>query len=91
MSSQGRPQSENRSAQHEGGPVNTRADCRPHPLPPVGDEGGDEVAAAAKACAPSPQIDSDEIFAGATEVRINHHGAIYRLRLTSLGKLILTK
>ena len=31
------------------------------------------------------------IFAGANEVEIDHNGALYRLRLTSLGKLILTK
>ena len=31
------------------------------------------------------------IFAGAQEVEIDHNGAVYRLRQTSLGKLILTK
>ena len=31
------------------------------------------------------------IFAGAKEVEIEHEGALYRLRLTSSGKLILTK
>ena len=34
---------------------------------------------------------SQAIFAGANEVEIEHQGALYRLRLTSLGKLILTK
>lgn len=34
---------------------------------------------------------SHAIFAGAREVEIEHQGALYRLRLTSLGKLILTK
>jgi hemin uptake protein HemP len=37
------------------------------------------------------QITSIHLFAGATEVRIDHHGVIYRLKQTSLGKLILTK
>ncbi|RQP22217.1 hemin uptake protein HemP [Piscinibacter terrae] len=34
---------------------------------------------------------SEQLFRGAQEVLIEHHGAIYRLRQTSLGKLILTK
>jgi len=36
-------------------------------------------------------IHSDELFAGANEVHIEHGGALYRLQRTSLGKLILTK
>jgi hemin uptake protein HemP len=36
-------------------------------------------------------IRSDELFAGANEVHIEHGGALYRLQRTSLGKLILTK
>ena len=44
--------------------------------------------------APSPavlRVSSDDLFAGSAEVQIEHHGAIYRLKHTSLGKLILTK
>jgi hemin uptake protein HemP len=37
------------------------------------------------------RIDSQQLFAGAHEVQIHHHGAIYRLKQTALGKLILTK
>jgi hemin uptake protein HemP len=37
------------------------------------------------------QITSIQLFAGAAEVRIDHHGVVYRLKQTSLGKLILTK
>ena len=37
------------------------------------------------------RISSDELLAGAQEVQIEHHGMLYRLRQTSLGKLILTK
>jgi hemin uptake protein HemP len=37
------------------------------------------------------QVTSEELFAGAAEVHIEHHGATYRLKHTSLGKLILTK
>jgi hemin uptake protein HemP len=36
-------------------------------------------------------ITSEQLFAGATEVQIEHRGALYRLQRTSLGKLILTK
>lgn len=38
-----------------------------------------------------PRLPSHAIFAGAQEVEIEHNGAVYRLRQTSLGKLILTK
>jgi hemin uptake protein HemP len=37
------------------------------------------------------RLTSLAIFAGALEVEIEHKGAVYRLRQTSLGKLILTK
>jgi hemin uptake protein HemP len=36
-------------------------------------------------------IASELLFAGANEVQIEHQGIRYRLRRTSLGKLILTK
>jgi hemin uptake protein HemP len=38
-----------------------------------------------------PRISSEELLGGAQEVQIEHRGALYRLRQTSLGKLILTK
>lgn len=34
---------------------------------------------------------SEDLLAGGQEACIEHAGAAYRLRLTSLGKLILTK
>lgn len=34
---------------------------------------------------------SQELLGSQTEAEITHAGAIYRLRLTALGKLILTK
>lgn len=34
---------------------------------------------------------SEQLFAGRTEIEINHGPHVYRLRQTSLGKLILTK
>ena len=38
-----------------------------------------------------PRISSRQLLGDAKEVLIEHHGAVYRLRETSLGKLILTK
>ena len=39
-----------------------------------------------------PCIDSARLFAGGTtELLIDHRGVLYRLKQTSLGKLILTK
>jgi hemin uptake protein HemP len=37
------------------------------------------------------QLSSEQLFAGLTEIEIQHGDAVYRLRRTSLGKLILTK
>ena len=37
------------------------------------------------------RVTSAQLFAGAVEVQIDHFGAIYRLKQTALGKLILTK
>ena len=37
------------------------------------------------------RIGSEQIFLGSDEIEIDHAGALYRLRITSLGKLILTK
>ncbi len=38
-----------------------------------------------------PALNSASLFKGAAELQIDHGGVIYRLRQTSLGKLILTK
>lgn len=38
-----------------------------------------------------PRIASDALLRGSHEVLIEHRGALYRLRQTALGKLILTK
>ena len=37
------------------------------------------------------QLTSEQLFAGLSEIEIQHGEATYRLRRTSLGKLILTK
>jgi hemin uptake protein HemP len=39
----------------------------------------------------SRRVPSAELFDGAAELQIDHNGTLYRLRQTSLGKLILTK
>ncbi|MFO1313950.1 MAG: hemin uptake protein HemP [Burkholderiales bacterium] len=36
------------------------------------------------------RVRSDELFAGAREIVIEHHGRMYRMRITPNGKLILT-
>jgi len=38
-----------------------------------------------------PRLTSQELLAGRPEIEIEHDGAIYRLRLTKAGKLILHK
>lgn len=40
---------------------------------------------------PVRTLDSVAIFEGETEIGIDHHGELYRLRVTRQGKLILTK
>jgi hemin uptake protein HemP len=37
------------------------------------------------------RIHSAQLFGGASELQIEHRGAVYRLKQTALGKLILTK
>jgi hemin uptake protein HemP len=41
--------------------------------------------------APLRRIDSQTLLGSAEQIEIKHRGAIYRLRRTTLGKLILTK
>lgn len=36
-------------------------------------------------------VSSEHLFGDAVELQIDHRGVFYRLRQTSLGKLILTK
>jgi len=38
-----------------------------------------------------PIYRSEELFRSESAIQINHHGVIYTLRITQLGKLILTK
>ena len=48
-------------------------------------------AAAPIPIAAAPRLNSEKLFAGRREIEIEHAGQVYRLRMTSLGKLILTK
>jgi hemin uptake protein HemP len=36
-------------------------------------------------------LDSSDIFRGANEIVIRHEGAVYRMKITRQGKLILNK
>ena len=45
----------------------------------------------ARALAAKPRWASAQLLGGHQEVEIEHQGAIYRLRRTALGKLIITK
>ena len=51
---------------------------------------GDEQDRKAPAASVVMRIKSEELFAAGREVEIEHHGRIYRLRLTNQNKLILT-
>ncbi len=66
----------------------------PTPLPLTSAEPADTlgavVAPRARPTAPR-RLDSSSLFAGAVEIEIEHQDQVYRLRKTSLGKLILTK
>ncbi|HEY4068861.1 MAG TPA: hemin uptake protein HemP [Burkholderiaceae bacterium] len=54
------------------------------PLPLAGEGRGEGARS-------TQRISSQQLFRGALEVHIDHFGAIYRLKQTALGKLILTK
>lgn len=60
----------------------------PSSLPPVA---GQPVRTAAPAVAGDRRIDSATLLGPGGELFIDHHQQVYRLRLTSQGKLILTK
>lgn len=40
---------------------------------------------------PVRTLDSGSLFNGTREIGIEHHGALYRLKITRQGKLILNK
>lgn len=52
---------------------------------------GEDAAAGPGTTPPCKRLTSAALLAGKSEVEIEHGASIYRLRITSLGKLILTK
>jgi hemin uptake protein HemP len=54
---------------------------------------GQAVVPPARSARPSPRarLHTEALFDGTNEIEIQHGEVIYRLRITSLGKLILTK
>lgn len=68
----------------ESPPCEVTPPSAPVPPPPAPRQGP------ASAAAP-PVIDTHTLFGDGREVRLNHQGVEYRLRITRQGKLILTK
>lgn len=70
------------------------ADLHP-PTGPRGATAGPEPSLRTVASPAAPgaraRLPSNDILRGSAEVEIDHRGTLYRLRVTSLGKLILTK
>ena len=69
-------------------PVEPRCDAAPSAATgvPVSFAAQGGVAGPRAAC-----VGSAQLFGGALELHIDHHGVVYRLKQTALGKLILTK
>ncbi len=51
----------------------------------------EHVPVAGQAPAEVRVLESGEIFQGASEIMIRHEGAVYRMKITRQGKLILNK
>jgi len=68
----------------------TQVMTTPPPLPPLTDAPVDATHTAASGSS-TPRWHSTQLLAGSPEALIEHGDATYRLRLTLLGKLILTK
>ena len=71
-----------------GRPEETGTDVRREPSPPGRPTGVNEPR---EARFPVRRVDSADLFAGSPCVVILHAGAEYRLQITRMGKLILTK
>lgn len=65
----------------------------PNPRRPIARaaSGGPRQAAAGTDAKPVKSLASSVVFNGETEIGIEHHGELYRLKITRQGKLILTK
>lgn len=61
------------------------------PSPPVPDRCAPAAAGPARPPPAPCRVSSRELLGVRGEIEIDHAGAVYRLRITSQGKLILTK
>lgn len=65
---------------------------QPDPREPLRPHGDTPVRRpAASPASRRPRWTSSELFGAADEIEIEHGDAVYRMRITSMGKLILTK
>lgn len=77
--------------------MTTSPSLTPQPVPVLPTAGltslldGAPQQAAVSTVAPRRRLNSQALLGNEREVEIEHSGQLYRLRLTSLGKLILTK
>lgn len=67
----------------------------PHPIPDSA-ASASALASCDRLASPSApavteRLSSTALLRGRREIEIDHEGAVYRLRVTTLGKLILTK
>lgn len=75
----------------------TTSPSTPHRVPVLPTAGLPSLAdgavhqSAVSTLAPRRRVNSQTLLGNEREVEIEHSGQLYRLRLTSLGKLILTK
>ncbi len=53
--------------------------------------GGTRAVPTPVASGPGQVVDSGALLQGQVSVAIRHHGVVYRLQATKMGKLILTK
>lgn len=76
-------------SQYDGGMLNPSPSfLNAAPLPQVAADGAADSVVRGAAV---PRVSSRVLMGGAREIEIDHEGVVYRLRVTSLGKLILTK
>lgn len=68
------------------------SDQSPRPVVPGAEVPSHTDGARLRSASTEPRrLDSRQLFGSRQEIEIDHAGAIYRLRRTALGKLILTK
>jgi hemin uptake protein HemP len=62
-----------------------------HSDTPTSDQAPRDARVSLSTPAVTERLSSTALLRGQREIEIDHEGAVYRLRLTALGKLILTK